>query len=655
MARLESRFKNPETPPATGSATPSEKPASVLDQLGSDDEDEERGLFGGMLDEPEAAAPIGETANTTVNVRPMPVPKQFAFTGNTAKALLRSGLTKASRQAVISYVRLSPNPRVARSGLEIRWSAEKRRVWKMEDIACESVEEAENYVSTLALHDLVLAGDLPSINWRSMPPAYRDLWDELEQAHSEKEAVTKRELWKRIKALVDRKSQCKTPATNATSSKRTPLPTSAIATPSRPSTPAYVEDLQHLYEKRIATRAYQTMRQGRDTLPIAPFRQQILETLDSTQVLVFSGETGCGKSTQLPAFILEDQLSKGRPCKIFVTEPRRISAISLAQRVSVELGESPMTMGNNSSLVGYSIRLESKMSSSTRLAFVTNGIALRMLEGGAFGSTGSAFDEITHIIVDEVHERSIESDFLLIVLKQLLEVRKDLKVVLMSATVDAEKISAFFDGCPAMQVPGRTFPVQVQYLEDAVELAGWHIDESSPYAVWDRNRKTSTKQLEWSEEAAQTAEDASDDEEKPSDPTKLSSIKYSARTVATVNLLDSRKIPYGLIVRLLERICFEDPTLQPFSAATLVFMPGLAEIRKLHEELQSHPMFGTTEFVIYPLHSSISSEGQSSVFDLPARGVRKIVICKPSFICSSLTSQPRISQRLELPFPTSLA
>jgi ATP-dependent RNA helicase DHX29 len=353
-----------------------------------------------------------------------------------------------------------------------------------------------------------------------------------------------------------------------------------------------------------------------------------LDTLDKTQVLVFSGETGCGKSTQLPAFILEDQLSKGKPCKVFVTEPRRISAISLAQRVSVELGEAPGAMGNSSSLVGYSIRLEAKMSPSTRLAFVTNGIALRMLEGGA----GSSFDEVTHIVVDEVHERSIESDFLLIVLKQLLEVRKDLKVILMSATVDAEKISEFFGGCPAMQVPGRTFPVQVQYLEDAVELAGWHIDESSPYAVWDRNRKTGAKKLEWSEEAAETAEDAEDDDDKPADPTKLTSSKYSSRTVATVNLLDSRKIPYDLIVRLLERICFEDTTLQPFSAATLVFMPGLAEIRKLHEELQSHPHFGTRDFAIYPLHSSISSEGQSSVFDIPPSGVRKIVICE----CTSL-------------------
>jgi ATP-dependent RNA helicase DHX29 len=106
--------------------------------------------------------------------------------------------------------------------------------------------------------------------------------------------------------------------------------------------------------------------------------------------------TASGKSTQVPAFILEDQLSQGKPCKIYCTEPRRISAISLAQRVSRELGDAPGAVGTTSSLVGYSIRLESNTSRTTRLAFVTNGIALRMLEGGTgHGGHGMAFDEIT--------------------------------------------------------------------------------------------------------------------------------------------------------------------------------------------------------------------------------------------------------------------
>jgi ATP-dependent RNA helicase DHX29 len=147
-----------------------------------------------------------------------------------------------------------------------------------------------------------------------------------------------------------------------------------------------------------------SLKHQRQTLPIAAYRQHIVQTLEDNQVLVLSGETGCGKSTQLPAFIMEDQLSRGKACKIICTEPRRISAISLAQRVSAEMGEPAGAVGTNSSLIGYSIRLESNIAKSTRLAFVTNGIALRMLEGGSGQGGGAAIDEVTHLIVDEVSE-----------------------------------------------------------------------------------------------------------------------------------------------------------------------------------------------------------------------------------------------------------
>ncbi|KAG9088446.1 hypothetical protein FRC06_002027 [Ceratobasidium sp. 370] len=360
-------------------------------------------------------------------------------------------------------------------------------------------------------------------------------------------------------------------------------------------------------------------------LPIASFKSQIIESLDRHQVVVLSGETGCGKSTQLPAYILEDQLSKGLACKIYCTEPRRISAISLAQRVSRELGEPPNAVGTLSSLVGYSVRLESNITRNTRLAFVTNGIALRMLESGSgSGGKGTAFDEITHIIIDEVHERSIESDFLLIVLKSLMQQRPDLKIVLMSATVDAEKVSTYFGGpstCP------RTFPVRIQYLEDAVEFAKWSIGDDSPYArqkndKFSRNNKSN--RLDWSEETAAVDED-DEDGEPVTTPVKLGK-QYSKSTISTIDRLDERRIPYELILRLLEKICLEDTVHSRYSAAVLVFLPGLGEIRRLTDMLGAHREFGSQSFRIYPLHSALPSENQTAVFEIPPPGIRKIVV-----------------------------
>jgi len=617
---LESRLKGVSV---ADSPEPEETPDVVQAGSGSDSEDD---IFGNMLEEPDPeAAPTQQIEDpaSTMQIRSMPVPKSFAFSGNIPKAMLKAALAKTSKPASVSYIKLSGYSRAIRVGLEISWTSERRRVWKMDEIACDDLVEAENYVATLALSELSSRGEIGGVNWRAMPPEYRELWEELETQRGEEVKVEKRQFWSKIRDISNRQVSVPAPSAPLDKSGKSASAAETSTGPSGIETPVS-ERLQADFARRQSAPSYQAMLPQRQSLPIASFRQQIIESLETSQIVVLSGETGCGKSTQLPAYILEDQLSKGKACKIYVTEPRRISAISLAQRVSQELGERKGAVGSADSLVGYSIRMEAKVSSNTRLAFVTNGIALRMLESGSAGR-GTAFDQVTHIIVDEVHERSIDSDFLLIVLKQLVQQRPDLKVVLMSATLDAEKISAFFGGCPTLSVPGRTFPVTVNHLEDAVELTGYHIDETSPYAVRSRFAKAGAKQLEFNDDAADS--DGSDSEG-DQDPAKLSASKYSASTVSTVNLLDSRQIPYDLIVRLLEAVCIERPEYRPFSAAILVFMPGLAEIRKLNELLQSHGHFGSADYVIFPLHSTISSEGQGAVFEIPPRGIRKIVICK---------------------------
>jgi ATP-dependent RNA helicase DHX29 len=201
---------------------------------------------------------------------------------------------------------------------------------------------------------------------------------------------------------------------------------------------------------------------------------------------------------------------------------------------------------------------------------------------------------------------SIDTDFLLIILRSLLERRPELKVVLMSATVDANRFSRYLNDAPIMTVPGRTFPVQTQYLEDAIELT--HYAGPSGNAPPD----------------GRTSDD--DDGEITSDksgiPSKLQG--YSPATRNVLSTYDEYAIDYDLIVRLIEAVAY-DPQLSRYSNAVLVFLPGIAEIRQLNDLLGGHPSFNR-QWLIYPLHSTISSEDQQAAFLLPPPGVRKIVL-----------------------------
>ncbi|KAG6867810.1 hypothetical protein C0993_010744 [Termitomyces sp. T159_Od127] len=599
------------------------------------DDDSEDPASGGIFEILESL-PATEinSQGKTIRIRDMALPKHWS--GRTPKTLLQETVAKADRYAAIGYTIVSGASRAKRAALSIRWEGKKMDEWCMDDVACHDETQAEQYIATIALHALTFpltdgfAGNPAATSgsltfFRLLPAVFRDLWDELETARKIRDDAINRKQWAKLRSIIETKLEVHDKMNNKSSKQIPGAESHRVAHPSPITNEIASEKLAATFRVRQASVEYQEMLAQRNALPIAAYRAKIVGILEESQVLVLSGETGCGKSTQVPAFILEDQLSRGKPCKIYCTEPRRISAISLAQRVSRELGDPANAVGTIKSLVGYSIRLESNTTRNTRLAFVTNGIALRMLEGGTgHNGQGTAFDEITHIIIDEVHERTIESDFLLIVLKSLLAQRPDLRVILMSATVDAEKFSEFFGNCPTLHVPGRTFPVEVHFLEDAVQYTGWSISESSQYArrLYDKYYQGKAR-LDWTEESP-----AGDDED---DETVQESIKlekrYSSEVASTINLLDERLIPYDLIIRLLERICFDDPSNLSYSAAILIFMPGLAEIRRLNDMLAEHPSFGDNGFFqIFPLHSTLSSENQGAVFDVPPEGVRKIVI-----------------------------
>jgi ATP-dependent RNA helicase DHX29 len=272
--------------------------------------------------------------------------------------------------------------------------------------------------------------------------------------------------------------------------------------------------------------------------------------------------------------------------------------------VSEELGERKNDLGTARSLIGYAIRLESNTSKETRLVYATTGIVMRMLEGS------NDLKDITHIVLDEVHERTIDSDFLLIVLRKLMVKRPDLKVVLMSATVDAERFSKYLDGAPVLNVPGRTFPVQVKYLEDAVELTGYSIDNGQKEQFTDLDDEVDTGEVAISEAAK-------------AENTK-SLRGYNAKTRNTIAQFDEYRIDFDLVTQLLATIA-TDERFSIYSKAILVFLPGIGEIRQLNDMLVGHPVFAAN-WQVYPLHSTIASEDQEAAFLVPPPGVRKIVL-----------------------------
>jgi len=182
--------------------------------------------------------------------------------------------------------------------------------------------------------------------------------------------------------------------------------------------------------------------------------KSIIEVIDSNQTVVICGSTGCGKTTQVPQFIL-DALTlrrQGGRCNVICTQPQRISAIDVATRVAAERLEA---VGGSS---GFQIMMESKRSRTTKLLFCTTGTLLHFLEKDPL------LRGTSHVVVDEVDERSLETDFLLMqVLRDLVKSRPDFKVILLSATINhAPLLSDYFGGlsvCPVLEIQGRSFPV----------------------------------------------------------------------------------------------------------------------------------------------------------------------------------------------------
>ena len=190
------------------------------------------------------------------------------------------------------------------------------------------------------------------------------------------------------------------------------------------------------------------------TLPVSSRKDEILEAMRSAQVVVVVGETGSGKTTQLPKMALELALVEGKRGMVGCTQPRRLAATSVAKRVAEELGVQP------GAEVGHEVRFDKRIVKDTQVKFMTDGILLAELQGDR------DLRKYHTIIIDEAHERSLNIDFLLGILNQLVKRRKDLRVLISSATLDAGRFSEFFSDAPMVMVEGRTFPVEDFFLPE---------------------------------------------------------------------------------------------------------------------------------------------------------------------------------------------
>ncbi|XP_076264863.1 dosage compensation regulator mle [Rhynchophorus ferrugineus] len=334
---------------------------------------------------------------------------------------------------------------------------------------------------------------------------------------------------------------------------------------------------------------------SRQKLPVFANKGKLMEAINDNPVIIIRGNTGCGKTTQICQFILEDYIMSGQGawCSIVVTQPRRISAVSVSERVANERCEE---LGQ---AVGYSVRFESVLPRPYgSILFCTVGVLLKKLENGLRG--------VSHVIVDEIHERDVNSDFIMVVLRDMIHTYPDLRVILMSATIDTSLFSKYFNNCPVFEIEGRAFPVKQYFLEDCVELT------SFVPSMDQKKSKNKTK----NNDDEDTIVDDSDE-----NLNKVVGENYSLQTKNAMARMNEKDISFELLEALLQYI-----KKQEIPGAVLVFLPGWNLIFAMMKHLQKHPVFGGTAYSILPLHSQIPREDQRKVFLPVPPHVTKVIL-----------------------------
>ncbi|CAL8286818.1 unnamed protein product [Lota lota] len=313
-------------------------------------------------------------------------------------------------------------------------------------------------------------------------------------------------------------------------------------------------------------------------LPVTKHKKELISLVENNSVVIIRGATGSGKTTLLPQFILDHYIQRNAPCNIVVTQPRKIGATSIARWVAAKR---KCTLG---SLVGYQVGLEKMATEHTRLIYVTTGVLLQKVVAV------KTLTEFSHIFLDEVHERTDEMDFLLLIIRRLLSSNSHyVKIILMSATINCREFAEYF-GTPVrgqvtpayvFEVDGAPYAIQQYYLDDLRALCPCRIMPQS------------------------------------SDEPNISQEMYNI-AIGLIQTFDEmeakdqcKKTEQDVSLNLPER------------GSVLVFLPGLREITNMQEALAT---LARRRLQVYPLHSTVTLEEQNGVFLVPVPGYRKIIL-----------------------------
>ena len=329
----------------------------------------------------------------------------------------------------------------------------------------------------------------------------------------------------------------------------------------------------------------------RKQLPIWQRQKDIRDALRDHDVLVLSGETGSGKSTQVPQFLLDQPWCRA-PGKIAVTQPRRVAAISLARRVAEEMG-TPLGSSSPASKVGYSVRFDESTSPSTRIKFLTEGMLLQEM------LRDTNLKQYSCVIVDEVHERSVNIDLLLGFLKQLRTRRRDLKIVVMSATADVDSLRRFF-ASPAFANVGM-------------------VDEESQYESVAKDSLTA--------DGDDASWDGFSDEEDHHKAKAIASCHVEGRQYPVVTRYIDQPTD-DIIESALHRI-FQIHCKEPMPGDVLVFLTGQETIQSLQKLVEEYATGLTVDYpkmLVLPLFAALPQTAQQRIFQPAPRNTRKVIL-----------------------------